>query len=101
MITGQASNDLWGQYFCHVLQAYELTGESKSFWREGARETKENIDPHSFTEKCKESMVRTLLRSHCNEKDKKLVLGIKDSLEGENETIILKNVPEVGSGTDL
>lgn len=48
-------------------------------------------------------MVRTLLRSYCNGKDKKLslVLGIKDSLEGENENIIHKNVPEVGSGTDL
>lgn len=44
-------------------------------------------------------MVRTLL-SHCNVKDNmiSLGLGVKDSLEGANENIILKNVPEVGSG---
>lgn len=37
-------------------------------------------------------MGRTLLRSRCNGKDKKLSLvwGLKDSLEGANENIIKK-----------
>lgn len=37
-------------------------------------------------------MVRTLLRSYCNGKNKKLslVLGVKDSQEGANENIRLK-----------